>query len=202
MLTSSFEEALVFATRLHANQRRKSKRIPYIAHLLGVASLVLEAGGGEDEAIAALLHDAVEDQGGMARLEEIRSRFGDAVAEIVEACTDSWTDPKPPWRKRKEAYIARLREASESVCLVSAADKLHSARTILSDYRRLGETLWSRFTGGKEGTLWYYRTLVDVLQATGPAPLADELDRVVSEINDLVFTTAPSQVTATAEDVS
>jgi (p)ppGpp synthase/HD superfamily hydrolase len=184
-LSARFEEALILAVRWHAGQMRKETTIPYIAHLLGVASLVLEQGAGEDEAIAALLHDAVEDQGGAVALEEIRRRFGDGVAEIVAGCTDAWTTPKPPWRERKEAYIAHLRQASASVRLVSAADKLHNARAILADYRALGEALWSRFNGGKEGTLWYYRALVETLQAADPTPLVEELDRVVSEIERL-----------------
>jgi (p)ppGpp synthase/HD superfamily hydrolase len=184
-LSSRFEEALTFATRLHAGQCRKSTTIPYVAHLLGVASLVLEAGGDEDEAIAALLHDAVEDQGGEATLEEIRRRFGETVAAIVDGCSDTTTVPKPPWRARKEAYIAHLREASASECLVSAADKLHNARTILADYRVLGEVLWERFNGGKEGTLWYYRALVETFRAASPTPLVEELERVVAEIERL-----------------
>jgi (p)ppGpp synthase/HD superfamily hydrolase len=184
-LSARFEEALILAARWHAGQVRKETTIPYIAHLLGVASLVLEQGADEDEAIAALLHDAVEDQGGVVALEEIRRRFGDGVAEIVAGCTDAWTTPKPPWRERKEAYIAHLRQASASVRLVSAADKLHNARSILADYRVLGDALWSRFNGGKEGTLWYYRALVETLQAADPTPLVEELDRVVSEIERL-----------------
>ena len=183
--STRFEEALIFATRLHAGQVRKGTNTPYIAHLLAVTSLVLEYGGDEDEAIAALLHDAVEDQGGQATLDEIRRRFGDRVAEIVVGCTDAWTTPKPPWRERKEAYLAHLPQASASVRLVSAADKLHNARSILDDYRALGESLWSRFNGGKEGTLWYYRSLVEIFRAAGPFPLAEELDRVVSEIERL-----------------
>jgi (p)ppGpp synthase/HD superfamily hydrolase len=184
-LSARFEEALILAVRWHAGQVRKETTIPYIAHLLGVASLVLEQGADEDEAIAALLHDAVEDQGGTVALEEIRRRFGDGVAEIVAGCTDAWTTPKPPWRERKEAYIAHLCQASASVRLVSAADKLHNARAILADYRALGEALWSRFNGGKEGTLWYYRALVETLRATDSTPLVEELDRTVSEIERL-----------------
>jgi (p)ppGpp synthase/HD superfamily hydrolase len=184
-LSARFEEALILAVRWHAGQVRKETTIPYIAHLLAVAGIVLEQGAGEDEAIAALLHDAVEDQGGVVALGEIRRRFGDGVAEIVAGCTDAWTTPKPPWRERKEAYIAHLRQASASVRLVSAADKLHNARSILTDYRALGDALWSRFNGGKEGTLWYYRALVETLQAADPTPLVEELDRVVSEIERL-----------------
>lgn len=184
-LSARFEEALIFATRLHSDQARKGTSIPYVAHLLGVTSLVLEQNASEDEAIAALLHDAVEDQGGDAILAEIRHRFGPQVAEIVDGCTDSRTTPKPPWRARKEAYLAHLRETTASVRLVSSADKLHNARAILRDYREVGESLWGRFTGGKEGTLWYYRALVEALRATGLTPLVEELDRVVSEIERL-----------------
>ena len=187
-MLSSFariEEALVYATRLHANQRRKGSDVPYIAHLLAVTSIVLEHGGTEDEAIAALLHDAVEDQGGAATREEIRRRFGEVVVAIVDGCTDTDVMPKPPWRPRKEAYIAHLAHASPAVLLVSAADKLHNARTVLTDYRLVGEALWDRFTGGREGTLWYYRAVVEAFRATWPSPLVDELDRVVAELEHL-----------------
>ena len=149
-LSTRFEEALILATRLHAGQVRKGTTIPYIAHLLGVTSIVLEHGGDEEEAIAALLHDAAEDQGGKAILEDIRGRFGYGVAEIVEGCTDAWTDPKPPWRERKQAYVAALRRASASVRLVSSADKLHNARAILGDYRALGEAVWERFPAAEK----------------------------------------------------
>lgn len=185
-LSPRFEDALVFAHRLHAQQLRKGTAIPYISHLLAVASIVLEYGATEEEAIAALLHDAIEDQGGAAVREEIRRRFGDRVVEIVNGCSDADVMPKPPWQERKEAYIAHLRSASPSVLLVSTADKLHNARTILADYRTLGEALWERFTGGKEGTLWYYRTLVEILRTVYPSPLVEELDRVVTEIERLV----------------
>lgn len=185
ILTARFEEALVYATQLHAAQQRKGGAIPYIAHLLAVTSLVLEHNGNEDEAIAALLHDAIEDQGGAGTRAEIRRRFGDRVVAIVDGCTDADILPKPPWRARKEAYIAHLRTASASVRLVSAADKLHNARAILEDYRLLGEALWDRFHGGKAGTLWYYRSVVTALIAVGRTPLIDELERVVTEIERL-----------------
>ena len=184
-LSARFEEALVFATRLHARQLRKGTPTPYVAHLLAAASLVLENGGTEDEAIAALLHDAVEDQGGAKTREEIRRRFGDNVAAIVDGCTDSDRLFKPPWRKRKEDYIAHLPQASASVRLVSQADKLHNARSILSDYRLSGESTWNRFKGGKAGTLWYYRSLIETFRRIETTPLVEELDRVVSEIERL-----------------
>jgi len=177
-----FERALVYAARLHRDQYRKGTRIPYVTHLLAVASIVGENGGTEDEVVAALLHDAPEDQGGEAILEDIRVRFGDEVAHIVDGCTDTYEDPKPPWRERKERYLAHLASAPASVRLVSSADKLHNARAVLSDYRLLGEDLWARFNGGKEGTLWYYRAVVDVLSAENGSPIVEELDRVVSEM--------------------
>ncbi len=180
-----FEEALLYATRLHRDQTRKGTEIPYVTHLLAVAAIVGENGGTEDEVVAALLHDAPEDQGGKERLEEIRARFGDEMAEIVDGCTDTYEDPKPEWRPRKEAYIAHVAEASPSVRLVSAADKLHNARSILADLRAVGDELWDRFTGGKEGTLWYYRALVDAYAGAGSNPVVEELDRVVREIEAL-----------------
>ena len=185
MLTTRFEEALIYATRLHAAQVRKGSNTPYIAHLLGVASIALENGADEDEAIAALLHDAVEDQGGAATRAEVHRRFGARVASIVDGCTDAEVTPKPPWRARKEAYIQHLAEASDSVRLVSASDKLYNARSILQDYRILGEDLWQRFTGGRDGTLWYYRALVEAYHAHERTPLTDELERTVSELESL-----------------
>ena len=180
-----FEDALVYATRLHRDQIRKGTEAPYVTHLLAVASIVGEDGGTEDEVVAALLHDAPEDRGGKERLEEIRGRFGNEVAEIVDGCTDTYEDPKPEWRPRKEAYVAHVAEASASIRLVSAADKLHNARSILADLRAVGDELWDRFTGGKEGTLWYYRALVEAYAGAGPNPIVEELDRVVREIEAL-----------------
>lgn len=185
-LSGRFEEALVFATQLHTGQMRKGTSIPYSAHLLAVASIVLENGGNEDEAIAALLHDAIEDQGGAPTREEIRCRFGETVVQIVNGCTDAEVMPKPPWRARKEAYIAHIRTASASVRLVSVADKLHNARAILADYRLVGESLWERFNGGKQGTLWYYREVVAAFRSAGTSPLIEELARVVAELEQLV----------------
>lgn len=184
-LTRRFEEALVFAAQLHRDQRRKGSNVPYVSHLLAVSSLVIEHGGDEDQAIAALLHDAIEDQGGPKARDEILRRFGERVTEIVEGCTDSQADPKPPWRTRKEAYIAGVGEQSPAVKLVCAADKLHNARCVLGDYRTVGEEVWQRFVGGREGTLWYYGALVKALVRTGRTPLVDELERVVGEIERL-----------------
>ena len=185
VLDHRFTEALTFAAQLHATQKRKGANIPYIAHLLAVASIALENGANEDEVIAALLHDAIEDQGGAATREEIRRRFGDTVTEIVDGCTDSETTPKPPWRQRKEAYIAHLATASPSVLLVSSADKLHNARSILNDYRVVGELVWERFQGRKAGTLWYYRALIEAFHKVTSTPLIDELERVVSELEQI-----------------
>ena len=183
-LTPRFEDALVFAARMHGGDLRKGTTIPYVSHVLGVASLALEHGANEDEAIGALLHDTVEDAKGDSESvrTEIRRRFGAAVLEIVDGCTDTTEKPKPAFRKRKECYIAHLPEASPSVRLVSAADKLYNARAILSDYRAIGEALWARFNGGRSGTLWYYRALADAFRTLGPSRLAEELDRVVSEL--------------------
>ena len=176
----------MLACELHAGQVRKGSRgIPYVGHLLGVASIVIEDGGDEDEAIAALLHDAPEDQGGEATLARIRDEYGERVAEIVEACTDTLENPKPPWRERKERYIAHLEEAPQDVLRVSLADKVHNARAILADYREVGEELWSRFRGTREESLWYYRTLADLFSRRRPGPLADELRRTVDEIEAL-----------------
>lgn len=186
MLSNRFTEALVYATELHANQKRKGGKVPYISHLLTVASVVLEYGGNEDEAIAALLHDAVEDQGGPATREIIRQKFGENVAAIVDGCTDSDITPKPPWQARKEEYINHIPTASASVRLVSAADKLHNAWSILKDYRLYGEAVWQKFHGGKAGTLWYYRSLVTAFRQVESHPLVDELDRVVTKLEKLV----------------
>ena len=184
-MTNRFEQALVFAAQLHREQRRKGTGVPYVSHLLAVAALVIEHGGDEDEAIAALLHDAIEDQGGAKAREEIRRRFGDRVTGIVDGCTDSEIIPKPPWGERKRIYIEHLGNASASVRLVSAADKLHNARCILSDYRNVGEDIWQRFEGRREGTLWYYRSVLDVLLQAGRTPLVADLERVVRTLERL-----------------
>ena len=184
-LSDRFSDALVYTTALHVRQRRKGTDVPYIAHLLGVTAIVLEDGGDEDEAIAALLHDAVEDQGGKPTLAVIRERFGERVADIVLGCTDADTIPKPPWRWRKEQYIAHVRHASPSVRRVSLADKLHNTRAILHDQRQIGNAVFARFAGGIAGTLWYYRTLAQVFLDTNSGPNAAELDRVVTEMERL-----------------
>jgi GTP pyrophosphokinase len=181
-----FHEALVYASELHAQQRRKGTGAPYVAHLLGVTAIVLEHGGNEDEAIGALLHDAVEDQGGAPRLDEIRRRFGPMVAEIVAGCTDADTTPKPPWRERKEKYLAHLPAAGRSVQLVSAADKLYNVRAIVEDYRACGEAVWQRFNGGRDGTLWYYRSIIAALDKSPDTSLVQQLRRAYAELESLV----------------
>ena len=181
-LTQRFIEALAYATEVHAGQSRKGTSVPYVSHVLAVCSLVLEDRGGEDEAIAALLHDAVEDGGGQPRLEDIRRRFGDRVAEIVWTCSDTDETLKPPWKERKTRYIAHVRAAGPDARRVSCADKLHNARSILRDYRALGERLWDRFSASAEDNLWYYRELVEAFRQPDRTPLVEELERVVGEL--------------------
>jgi (p)ppGpp synthase/HD superfamily hydrolase len=180
VLTNRFDEAFRYAHELHRAQTRKGTSIPYISHLMIVSALVAEHGGNEDQAIAALLHDAAEDQGGAETLADIKRRFGDAVAEIVSDCTDAWTEPKPEWRPRKEAYLAKLPGKPAQSLLVSLADKTHNAEAILFDYRVLGDPLWDRFNGGAEGTRWYYRALADVFSQVMPCRLSDRLSRAVT----------------------
>lgn len=164
---------------LHKSQRRKGSGTPYLAHLMSAAALVAEHGGDEDQFIAALLHDAVEDCGGLETLARVREEFGPRVAGIVELCSDSHTPPKPPWRARKEQHLAKLAKADPEVKLVVAADKLHNARSILSDRRVHGEAIWDRFTGRKEGSLWYYRSMLHSLQQQWSHPILHDLEEVV-----------------------
>jgi (p)ppGpp synthase/HD superfamily hydrolase len=194
-LGDRFDRAITYAREHHVHQPRKGTAIPYIAHLLGVCSLVLEMEGGEDEAIAALLHDVIEDGGGVAAEQRIREEFGADVARIVRACSDADVTPKPPWRARKEAYIAAIPHKRPDELRVSLADKLHNARAIVLDLRTHGEKVWERFNAGPEDQLWYYRSLADGFAARrsdlgAPAqPAADELARVVDEMARLA---APS----------
>ena len=187
-LTDKFDQALQFTHTLHRKQKRKGTDTPYISHLLGVCSLVLEHGGDEDQAIAALLHDAVEDQGdsydgGVDQLrKDIEGGFGATVLRIVNGCTDADTVPKPPWRERKEQYIAHIQNADSDIRFVSCCDKLHNARATLTDYLAVGDNLWDRFNADKEDILWYYRSLADSFQEGGRSSLTAELSRVVSEL--------------------
>jgi len=180
-----FLRAFQFAAKKHAGQTRKASAIPYLAHLMGVASLVLEAGGDEDLAIAALLHDVVEDCGGAPMLKEVRRRFGARVAKVVDGCTDADTYPKPPWRERKEEYLRHVVAADADTRLVSAADKLNNVRSILSDYREVGELVWARFNGGREGTLWYYRSLRDEFLRHASNRITRDLELAVNELESL-----------------
>src|ERR1700730_13109897 len=175
------QRAFRYAAEKHAGQTRKKTAVPYLSHLMAVASLVLEAGGDEDMAIAALLHDVVEDCGGLPRLREVRKQFGTRVAKIVEGCTDAYVVPKPEWLERKKNYLGEVKHADAETRLVSAADKLHNVRTILADYRQDGESIWKRFSGKKEGTLWYYRALSDEYRRH-PNRITRELEIAVGEL--------------------
>lgn len=182
-LGPKFQEALGFAAELHRTQTRKASQVPYVGHLLSVAGLVIEADGTETEAIAALLHDAAEDQGGDVTLTQIEERFGPEVAAIVEECSDTVLTPKPPWRERKQAYIEHLNTASDSTIRVSIADKLDNARAILRDLRRFGPKVWQRFnTDDPHEHLWYYRSLLEVYRRRSDSWLVDELSRVVETL--------------------
>ena len=181
-LTGRLDAAFAYAHAVHAAQTRKGTNAPYIGHLMGVSSIVLDDGGSEDEAIAALLHDAAEDHGGRARLEEIRERFGDAVAKMVEDCTDSWETPKPSWKERKEAYVHHARTLPAASLRVSAADKVHNAYAILRDVRNVGEAVWDRFNATPDDVMTYYEGLVRAYREAGGGRLVDELDRIVRGI--------------------
>jgi (p)ppGpp synthase/HD superfamily hydrolase len=183
MNTDRLIDAFQYAAELHAEQCRKGTSIPYVSHLMAVAGTVMEHGGDEDQVIGALLHDAIEDhpRNGQTR-QEIGERFGDRVLELVEHCTDADTHPKPPWRERKERYLARLSEASPHAKLISLADKVHNARAILNDFLQIGDEIWKRFNEPMDGQLWYYRSLADTFTREHSGPLARELERVVSEL--------------------
>ena len=185
LLTERFDDALAYASRIHRLQVRKGSGVPYVSHLLGVAAIALENGADEDQAIAALLHDAVEDQGGLARLADIRERYGEDVAAMVADCTDAHDDPKPAWRPRKEAYIASLATKPARSLAVSLADKTHNAAAINADLRAHGAAVWARFTGGKDGRLWYYRALADAFRAHAPGTAAERFAREVDEMEEL-----------------
>jgi len=180
-----FEAALLYAVHVHGGQRRKGTSIPYVSHLLGVASLVLDDGGDEDEAIAALLHDAAEDQGGQDRLDDIAIRFGQRVARIVDGCSDTFETPKPDWLVRKKAYVERLEHEPAEVLKVSLADKLYNARAIVRDVDSLGPTVWTRFNAAPLDVARYYGALADVFGRRYPAPMATQLAEVVERLKEL-----------------
>ena len=179
MLGPKFDAALVRAHALHRAHVRKQTAIPYVSHLLAVTALVLENGGDEEQAIAALLHDAVEDAGGQETLADIRAEFGDRVAGLVAALSDSDVTPKPPWRARKERYLAHLADAPDEVLLISACDKVHNAGTIVEDLATIGPAVWERFSGGRDGTLWYFDALAATFARRGPQRLAARLGELV-----------------------
>jgi (p)ppGpp synthase/HD superfamily hydrolase len=181
-LTPRFDAAFAYAHETHATQTRTGNGVPYLGHLMGVASIVIDDGGTEDEAIAALLHDAAEDRGGRERLDDIRTRFGDAVARIVEDCTDSWTTPKPAWAERKQQYAEHARTLPPASLRVSAADKVHNAYAILRDLRNTGDRVWERFNASADDIVAYYQALVRAYRDAGGGRLVDELDRIVRAI--------------------
>jgi (p)ppGpp synthase/HD superfamily hydrolase len=191
VLTDRFDRALLYATHVHGGQVRKGTPIPYVAHLLAVAATVLEYDGSEDMAIAALLHDAVEDQGGEPRLSDIRNRFGDRVADIVRSCSDTVVNssagqPKEDWHTRKKRYVEHLNLVDQDTLLVSLSDKIHNARSILRDLRKpeIGKAVWDRFKNSRKDTLWYYRELAKSFRKrlkdqSAKMQLADELSEIV-----------------------
>ena len=179
-LGSRFELALLWAHSLHASQRRKASEVPYVSHLLGVCDLVLQHDGTEDQAIAALLHDSMEDQG--VTHQEIERRFGPGVADLVEACTDATVIPKPPWQERKEAFLVRLESAEPDAMLVVACDKLHNLRATLTDFRRMGPQVWERFKVGRDSQIWYYRAFLDCTGSHGPRAIYDEIRRTLAQL--------------------
>jgi (p)ppGpp synthase/HD superfamily hydrolase len=184
-LGSRFDAALVLASTLHREQSRKASGVPYVAHLLGVASLVLEEGGSEDMAIAALLHDAAEDQGGESVLEEISAAFGKEVARWVRQASDSFTKPKPEWETRKRHHMSEIPRADREARLIMLADKVHNARSILADHARVGDVVWERFSVPRERTLWYYEALLEVFDRELSPVLYDTLSECVSRMKEL-----------------
>lgn len=185
-LSARFTQAFAYAQQLHANQYRKGGSIPYLSHLMSVAALVLEDNGTEEDAIAALLHDAVEDQGGVETLEHIRGQFGDTIAGYVDALSDARGTPKPPWRQRKLQYFQQLRKAPPSVLHIAISDKLHNARSIVLDSEGYGDRIWERFKTGKSGTIWYYRTFMQLCQEQGcTSRHLPELSLVVSRLESI-----------------
>lgn len=187
VLGQRFCDALCLANVLHAEQQRKVSGVPYVSHVLAVASLVIENDGSEDEAIAALLHDAAEDCGGQQTLQKIHDQFGSVVANIVLGCSDTLESPKPPWRQRKQSYLIQLAVAGRSVKLVSLADKLHNLRTSVHGFTIYGDPFWKNFNGGREGMLWYYKELLPLFEQSNlPAPLLMDLAANWRQLNQLL----------------
>ncbi len=187
MLSNRMTEAFEFARLLHGEQLRKGTKTAYLSHLMAVSSLVLESGGSEEEAVAALLHDTVEDCGGLPVLEKIREQFGESIANIVKDCSEPLSIPKPPWKERKNAYIAQIADADDSVKRVACADKLHNLRSILTDYQQVGDRVWDRFHADKEGTLWFYQSMVKTLRTFGQGvAIFVELEKRVGDLQRIV----------------
>jgi (p)ppGpp synthase/HD superfamily hydrolase len=186
--TDRFVEAFAFAESLHRKQRRKGSDVPYITHLMAVAALVGEYSGDEDQVIAALLHDAVEDQGGQNTLARIREIFGDTVAGYVLGCSDAHSEPKGPWLERKTRFLDALKEAPPNVKLIVASDKLHNVRTLINDLYKVHNALWDRFSGRREGTLWYYREALRALAVGWEHPILRELSEAVDKLEELADT--------------
>jgi (p)ppGpp synthase/HD superfamily hydrolase len=184
-LSTRFDEALVLASTLHRAQARKASGVPYVAHLLGVASLVLEEGGSEDMAIAALLHDAAEDQGGELVLAEISTVFGDEVARWVRQASDSFIQPKPEWEERKRHHLAQIPSADREARIIMLADKVYNARSILADHARVGSEIWNRFNVPRERTMWYYGMLLQVFERELSPVLYDTLSECVRRMQEL-----------------
>jgi len=181
-------DAFALAHEIHAEHTRKGSGVPYITHLMAVAAIVGEHGGDEDTFIAALLHDAVEDGDGYATLERIRAQFGTRVSDLVEACSDAFVKPKPEWRERKERFITTMRNADPAVKLIVAADKLHNICATIGDCTLLGNEVWMRFTGRREGTLWYYAAIAQALAENWEHSLIDDLASAVEELHRIANT--------------
>jgi (p)ppGpp synthase/HD superfamily hydrolase len=181
-LSQKFEHALAFANQVHAHQKRKDSGAPYFAHVIGVAALVLEDGGSEEEAIAALLHDTAEDQGGQAMLDEITSRFGETIAQIVAECSDTLLNPKPPWQARKAGHINTLRTARPETIRIMLADKVYNSRNLLRSLQERGEVVWENFKGGRDGTIWYFQQMYAVFSRTQSGYMLDEFGRNIKRI--------------------
>ena len=189
-LGTRFDSAVAYARELHSSQKRKGTQIPYLSHLVGAAALVMDQGGDEDEVVAALLHDALEDHPDKTSFAEIEQRFGEKVARIVLACSDAVEHPKPPWHARKEAYLHHLADQPDDVLRVSLADKLHNARSIVADWRIIGDEVWDKFSVGRDDQVWYYTSLLEVFQRRRPSDLVIELEVAVGQLREAALGTS------------
>lgn len=194
VLSENFERALIYATHLHGGQPWVVADLPMLAHLLGTASLVLEYGGSEEQAIAGLLHEAAEETGGLWRRDDIRARFGAAVGDLVRACGECFDAAKPPWRARKAAYIGKIPHFTSAARLISLADQLHHARALLRELVANGEKGWKCSEGGKDGLLWYHRCLLRAYRGTGAEALLDELEAALKYIDQFAAAEKQAQL--------